>query len=302
MTITPPKVRSGVSKANRTADIQNKAARPHFVPSRRIEHWPMRTDLVDPVVAFGVFGDPSPEGSHDPMRNGTTGKLYVKHSSEGYHPWRDAIARASHQVTRTTGWSAINEPVVVGVTLSMPHSAASKKRGDTFHVTTPDLDKLLRAVVDGLSPKPVKAADFKHMPTAVAKRARQQVMEQHRKLSVLHDDDLIVGFSHVVKVYEGEMPDALSSPGALIELWRARDLLDPIGRGALARVTALDAMGMCEPDAGWPAVLAEAAAARTPPEGPVVIGATMDHRSALIVASAMLLGGPSTPLALATAA
>lgn len=71
--------------------------------------------------------------------------------------------------------------------LAKPQSAPKRRR--TYPMRTPDLSKLARSTEDALSDAGIWA-----------------------------DDARVVEYSRLAKVYPGEDPDALSSPGAVIEI------------------------------------------------------------------------------------
>lgn len=284
-----------MAKKHQTQAVVAAAGRIGFVPSRRIERAAVPADLVDPVVQFAVFGDPSPQGSKAAMGNGK-----LRESSEGLKPWRDAVRNASLLVTRTPGWQAINEPVFVGITFTMPPTAAATRRGDTYNTGTPDLDKLLRAIGDALQPPAQKGKlGASGLPTAIEKRAREAERTAARRLSVLHDDSRIVGFVEPQKVYPGTIPTSLKDhPGAFIEVWRAADLRDPIGRQAIRHAPASRVMQITAPAEGWPEAFR---VATTINDAPRII--TLAHPLALhdaaIVAHALMASGPAADLQVA---
>ena len=100
------------------------------------------------TLSFRVFGIPVPEGStrawvHD-------GKAYTTHSNKRLlGPWRDSIANAA--VGRTT---TLDRPASVRVTFYLPRpKSRTRKRSTPFPYpdVRPDLDKLVRAVLDALT-------------------------------------------------------------------------------------------------------------------------------------------------------
>jgi len=201
-------------------------------------------------------------------------------------------------VTGVANWTAITEPVVVAATFSMPNTEAATKRGDTFLTNTPDVDKLMRALGDSLVPRHIPNSEFKGLPGAVAKRLRAQAMQEARRHTVLHDDNLIVGWTHSVKMYAGSTQYTPRDPGVLVEVWRADDLFDPMSRGAIAHATAADILGLATPEAGWPAVLGEAAAGHRPPRRPILLTSQLAHQDALVVAGILMSEGPSADIPL----
>lgn len=283
-------------KRHATARIIAEAGRVGFVPRTRVLHDALPADIVDPVVQFVVFGDPSPQGSKVPIGGGR-----MKESSDGLKPWRDAVRTASQLVTRAQGWRAIDEPVIVGVTFTIPSTAAATKRGDTFHTGTPDLDKLLRAVGDALQPPAQKAGKPSGLPAATEKRLRATERDAARRLCVLHDDSRIVGYLAPQKVYPGRTATSLADhPGAFIEVWRAADLLDPIGRAAIRTAPAARLMQIAAPAEGWPAAFV-AARYTEPSDAPIKLSTPLALSEAARIATAIVERGPDAILSIAAA-
>ena len=198
-------------------------------PLSAIPTYPIRTDLVDPILSFVVYGTPSPQGSKSfgGFRNG---KAVLMEQSKGVDPWRKTVRHVALQAIRDwtakTGrtWVAIDEPVMVSAVVTLPSSKAAEDRGDVFSYNVPDLDKLQRAIGDALAPTPLRDDDGKGMTERARKQARERMMADRRKQSVLHDDSRIVIWDQCMKVYPGTMPMALGYPGVVIRIWRMSEL------------------------------------------------------------------------------
>jgi Holliday junction resolvase RusA-like endonuclease len=108
--------------------------------------------IVITLAEFNILGIPTPQGSKTRMPNGamiegssTSGRL--KHKS-----WRAAVAEAAQE-------HALSEPIdgplwlVVTFRFPMPTSRpkAVREAGKAPKTTAPDLDKLIRALGDGLT-------------------------------------------------------------------------------------------------------------------------------------------------------
>lgn len=193
-----------------------------------VPHTQWRTDLVEPILAFAVYGVPAPQGSKQGFIRG--GKVVLKEQSAGLDPWRKAVRQvATMAVTewsRATGkrWVALNEPVVIRPSITMPPTKAATSSHRVYCTSTPDLDKLLRAIGDALSPVPLKPKEGTEYGPARTAQVRQQMMEQRRTIAVLHDDSCIVAWDRPQKVYPAATPDALGYPGVTIEVFRMNDL------------------------------------------------------------------------------
>lgn len=222
---------SGPARARqRNAQVVGRAGAPgHVLDPGAVPRWSWRTDLVDPVVSFVVYGVPAGQGSKR-FAGTRGGKPVLKEQSDYVAPWRKAVGEMASRAVRDhasrTGkpWQAINEPVLVAATVTVPETDAATKRGDVYAQGTPDLDKLQRAIGDAISPTPVAPSEIKGVPEPMKKQARAKIMDARRKTCVLHDDSLIVVWDHVVKVYPKTTPDSLGYSGVTIQVWRISDL------------------------------------------------------------------------------
>lgn len=106
------------------------------------------------IFSFVVLGDPIPKGSAKAFRHRHTGKIIVQQSNrEKQKPWAERIGRTAIQ--------AGCKPAAGGVTLGLKFflkrpKAHSGKNGlrlsaPQTHTTKPDIDKLLRCVMDALT-------------------------------------------------------------------------------------------------------------------------------------------------------
>lgn len=201
----------------------------HVLTPNDVPHHSWRTDLVDPILSFVVYGVPAPQGSKE-FKGFHGGKPVLKEQSDALKPWRRAVREMSRQAIRDhthrtgTPWVALDEPVMVSPVVTMPPSAAAKARGDIYATGVPDLDKLERGIGDALAPSPLKPSDGAGYGAAAKRKIRGQLMEQRRSQAVLHDDSRIVVWNHCVKAYPGTIPDSLGYSGVTIRIWRMADL------------------------------------------------------------------------------
>lgn len=94
------------------------------------------------IAEFVVDGVPVPQGSKTIGRGG--GKVWLRDANAGrLKPWREKVATAA----RETG-SRFDGPVTVTLIFTMPRP---KRPRFKFPAVKPDLDKLERAVFDGLT-------------------------------------------------------------------------------------------------------------------------------------------------------
>jgi Holliday junction resolvase RusA-like endonuclease len=123
-----------------------------------------------PIVVFRVRGIPIPQGSARPFIAGGRARIATK--SPALMAWRHAIATAAAGAMGER--PVLTGPVRLSATFSLPRPP-SIPRKRIYPTTKPDLDKLVRALLDGL--------------TGV----------------VLVDDKLVVSFGNVDKAY-GDVP------------------------------------------------------------------------------------------------
>lgn len=96
------------------------------------------------TVSLFIAGRPAPQGSKTrtrwAMRDANAATL---------HPWRDAV-RHEVQVHCGPPWTPLDEPVAAWVVFTLPRPASlPRKRRWPVGARTGDIDKLLRAVLDG---------------------------------------------------------------------------------------------------------------------------------------------------------
>lgn len=102
-------------------------------------------------VRFEVIGAAIPQGSMRAFST-KTGRTVVVTDNPNLHQWRDSISWAAREELSSVG---IREPWVGAVSvaatfwLPRPTSVSIKRRPEP--VVKPDLDKLIRAVLDALS-------------------------------------------------------------------------------------------------------------------------------------------------------
>jgi len=98
-------------------------------------------------VAFVVLGQPIPQGSMRGFRRGATGVAIVASNGPSLGPWRSAVTAAA--VDAMNGAQAIDSPVEVKVTFTFVRPQSVK--GRKYPAVKPDIDKLIRAVLDALT-------------------------------------------------------------------------------------------------------------------------------------------------------
>ena len=110
------------------------------------------------MISFFVHGIPVPKGSAKAFVNKHTGRAQVMQDNrEKQRPWASAITLTAMEL----GVKGTLAPVRVTLDFSMPrlksHFGTGKNRhvvkpnAPDFHVSKPDLDKLIRCVLDALT-------------------------------------------------------------------------------------------------------------------------------------------------------
>lgn len=102
------------------------------------------------MIRFDVLGLPAPQGSKSAVVVAGRARVIEGRRSSGrerHKSWRTAVAEAAAAETERRG-GPIAEPVAVTVTFRMPPPKSDPYR--TRHATKPDIDKLLRSVLDAL--------------------------------------------------------------------------------------------------------------------------------------------------------
>jgi len=141
-----------------------------------------------------VHGMPAPQGSKSfkGLFTGKDGRQHAKlaESSKKVKPWRQDVVAAAIDVRN--GAPALDGPLVARVVFTLPKPKSAPKRRRSYPDKKPDLSKLLRSTEDAL-----------------------------KTAGVIADDSRIIEFSRLAKVFPGEDPEALSSPGCVIDIWIA---------------------------------------------------------------------------------
>lgn len=147
-----------------------------------------------------VYGNPAPQGSKKFMGI-HSGRAVLTESSKKVRPWRQDVKAAAEAVIARLDsefpWAPLDGPLMLTVAFTMPAPKSLPKRRPSQPAKTPDLSKLIRSTEDALT-----------------------------SAGVWRDDALVVEV-RAVKTYPigtlGARPDALRSPGAVIEVFQYPD-------------------------------------------------------------------------------
>jgi len=112
------------------------------------------------VWRFEIEGHPEPQGSMKPLISKTTGFPMLKATNEtALKRWRKLITKTAYANRPEWLMAPLDQPVFVSLTFvreRSPHdylaNGYSLRKGAPRHpATTPDIDKLTRAMLDGLT-------------------------------------------------------------------------------------------------------------------------------------------------------
>jgi len=105
------------------------------------------TDGDNEPVVIKVLGEPVPQGSTKAFIT-KSGKPIITHSNKNTKEWRQRIATEA-QKERPKKWD-MDQAMLVGIDFLMPRPKSLPKKVKE-DVKRPDLDKLIRAVLDALT-------------------------------------------------------------------------------------------------------------------------------------------------------
>lgn len=140
------------------------------------------------TMEITVYGNPAPQGSKK-FVGMVNGHGMMVESSKKVKPWRQDVKAAALAVRN--GAEPIDGPIVVRMVFTLPKPLSAPKRKRTYPDKKPDLSKLVRSTEDALT-----------------------------DAGIWRDDARVIGYQRLAKVFPGEDPEALSSPGVRITVMR----------------------------------------------------------------------------------
>lgn len=161
---------------------------------------PVTRPRPKPVLALEVIvrGDPAPQGSKKGFYNHKLGRVMLVEASQRVAPWREAVTAAG--IEARAGAPALDCVVLMEMVFTSTRPKSHYRTGRNAHLlradapaqptSAPDLSKLARSTEDAL-----------------------------KTAGVYRDDALIAEYLRLAKVFAGEDPDALDSPGAVIRIY-----------------------------------------------------------------------------------
>lgn len=140
------------------------------------------------MIEITVYGTPAPQGSKK-FVGMVNGHGMMVESSKKVKPWRQDVKAAA--IEARNGAAPIDGPIVVRMVFTMPKPLSAPKRKRTYPDKKPDLSKLARSTEDALT-----------------------------EAGIWRDDARVIGYQRLAKVFPGEDPEALDSPGVRITVMR----------------------------------------------------------------------------------
>lgn len=118
-----------------------------------------------------VYGTPAPQGSKRGGFSAKTGKTFVyEQNSKTQKSWRQDVIAAAVALRETRGLDTLDGPVELLVEFRVPRPASVNIKRRPFPCVKPDMDKLLRNTLDGLTQAGIYRDDAQIVNLASQKR------------------------------------------------------------------------------------------------------------------------------------
>ena len=135
-------------------------------------------------MKFTVIGVPAPQGSKSAFVRGGRAVVVEGGSTKGrqaHRAWRDAVSWSAHELAG----ESIEQPVSIRIDFVMPRPKSAPKKA-TWAPKKPDLDKLVRSTLDGITDAGVWRDDSQVVSLIATKRlAADEPTGAHIEISVL---------------------------------------------------------------------------------------------------------------------
>lgn len=143
------------------------------------------------MIELIVFGNPAPQGSKKFVGVTKSGRGLMVESSKRVKPWRMDVKAEAEKVmaAQTCPGRPLDGPLRVFMVFTVPKPTSAPKKRRTWPDRKPDLSKLVRSTEDALT-----------------------------DAGLWEDDARVVEYGRLAKVYPGEDPDSLQSPGVRIRV------------------------------------------------------------------------------------
>jgi len=145
-------------------------------------------------VSFTVRGVPVPQGSKRALVHRSTGRaVVIEQGGQRHKDWRADVKAAAAEAMYTASWPIPMEgPVGVSICFTVPKPKSAPKTRRTWPDKRPDLDKLVRTILDAITGE------------------------------VIADDAQVVSLQ-AYKAYPGEDYESLPQPGVVVEVWQIKE-------------------------------------------------------------------------------
>lgn len=146
------------------------------------------------VLRIEVLGKPAPQGSKRAVMHKTLGRPVLIESSKALPVWREAVVFAARTARENAGWETALGPVSVDIMFlfdrPQSHYGTGRNAGmlklsaPAFPVTAADVDKLSRAILDGLTTARVFKDDKQVVELRAVKVYVARPLEEQAVISV----------------------------------------------------------------------------------------------------------------------
>ena len=117
-----------------------------------------------------VHGVPAPQGSKRGGFSAKTGKTFVyEQNSKTQKSWRQDVIAAAVKFREETGWATLEGPVKMFIRFRLPRPASVSITRRPYPAVKPDVDKLIRNTLDGLTQAGVYRDDAQVVHLSVQK-------------------------------------------------------------------------------------------------------------------------------------
>lgn len=123
-----------------------------------------------PSFDFIVHGTPAPQGSKRGGYSAKSGKTFVyEQNSKTQASWRQDVIAAAVQMREAQSLETLDGPIEMSLEFRLPRPASVNIRRRPFPCVKPDMDKLLRNTLDGLTQAGVYRDDAQVIRVCVTK-------------------------------------------------------------------------------------------------------------------------------------
>ena len=119
------------------------------------------------LITLDVPGIPAPQGSKKAYVRG--GRAILVESSAKVEPWRSAVAWTARHSSVRQDWSHTTDAVAIHIAFTLPRPKSLAKKIQA-HTKKPDLDKLIRSTLDGITDAGTIWGDDSQVVKLVAKK------------------------------------------------------------------------------------------------------------------------------------